>query len=253
MKAFIETMIREAGELAMTYYGTDLEKRTKSSPVDFVTDADVAVGKFITKKIKEQFPDHSIVNEEADKINGSSADTWYIDPIDGTANFAFGVPLWCIMIAYRKDDQTQCGAVYSPTLNEFFWAEKGKGAFRNGVQMHVSDIADFEKAKVYFSIRAKRSSSDQLLKMFMYLYNLGRGNPKRFGTMLGACYTAAGAFDAFANNMAYDFDNMAPLLIAEEAGATVTDATGKPWQPGSDTAVIANPALHKELMQILNN
>lgn len=253
MKDFLLQTIKEAGDLAMSFYGKELHIKTKSSPTDLVTDADVAVSNFITKKIQEKYPDHCIISEEAECINEGSDDVWYIDPIDGTTNYANNIPLWCVMIGYRKNGDTKMSAVYNPVSNQLFFAERGKGAFLNDKKITVSPVDYLDVANVHEVVRKTRSQGDSLFKVLDYLYKIGSPNPKRFGTMLGLCYLAAGAADVIVANCGQDHDFVPPALIAEEAGALVTDIDGNQWKPGKREIICANPILHKKVMEIIHS
>ncbi len=253
MKDFFVQTVKEAGELALSFYGKELHVRTKSDATDLVTDADIAVSNFITKKIQEKYPTHCIISEEAACINEGARDVWYIDPIDGTTNFVHNIPLWCVMIGYRKDGDTKMSAVFNPVSNQLFFAELGKGAFLNDMQIHVSDVDSLEIAQTHMVIKKSGVGSEKLFKVFEYIYNHARATPKRYGTMFSVCHLASGAADAIIMNSGMDHDHVAPVLIAQEAGAVVTNADGENWKPGMRDVIYANPILHKKIMEIIHS
>lgn len=127
MEEFLKTIIREAGEMANTYFARTARTNYsgKSDPDDIVTETDIAVSDFLIKKIHAQFPEHAIVSEELkDEINPGAEYRWVIDPVDGTRNFAAGIPLWGVLIAVQKNDEAILGAAYIPTSDQLFFAKK---------------------------------------------------------------------------------------------------------------------------------
>ncbi|MFH1286772.1 MAG: inositol monophosphatase [Candidatus Magasanikbacteria bacterium] len=256
MNTFLKIIIKEAGDLAKEYFEKGVEHTTKSSPADFVTEADTAVSDFLIERIRSKYPDHNIKSEEQDESTNPGAEyEWVIDPIDGTRNFTMGVPVWCVIIAVLKDGVTQLGAVYNPNSDDLFFAEKEKGAFRNGKQIHVNnadriDYAFANVARAYeggvygdYIDRYRRVNVRLVLETKAWLHN--------YGCMLPACYLASGAVDFMLGNAGMDWDYLAPFLICEEAGAVITDSDGNPWKRGRQDMVIANKDLHPKVMGLL--
>lgn len=237
----------------MSFYGKELHIRTKTDATDLVTDADIAVSEFITKKIQEKFPTHCIISEEAACINEGSDDVWYIDPIDGTTNFAHNIPVWCVMLGYRKNGDTKMAAVYNPVSDQLFFAERGQGAYLNDQRIEVTPTDSLEFANIHMIIKKNASQGDKLFKVLQWMYDHNRATPKRYGTMLSLCYLATGAADIYIQNCVEDHDYVAPTLIAEEAGALATDIAGNKWKPGTKECIYANPILHKKVMEIIHS
>jgi len=255
MQDFLKTIIEEAGVIAKEYFDKGVSHKEKSHAADLVTEADIAVSDFIVKKIQEKYPDHHIKSEElGEEINPGVEYEWVIDPIDGTRNFAMGVPMWCNIISVLKNGEKHLGAVYNPIADHLFFAEKGKGAFLNGKQIHVNNkdtlnyaFGVFTRAYEggiygdYFE-RYRVAGARLVLETTAWMHN--------FGCMLSAVYLASGGADFMMGNAGMDWDYLAPFLICEEAGAVVTDSDGNPWKRGRQDFVVANPDLHPKLLEL---
>lgn len=217
---------------------------------NLVTEADHAADKAICKVIQKEFPSHGIVSEEsAEKVTGSEY-KWIIDPIDGTVNFANGIPICCVSIGLEHNGQMIMGAVYNPIMKEFYFAEKGKGATLNDKKISVSN-----KEKVLTSCLVTGFPYTYLdqpngpLQVFERL--IRRGVPvRRLGSAAtDLCWVAAGRFDGFYEHQLNAWDSAAGFLIVEEAGGKVTDLKGgnySPYQPG---IIATNGAIHDELVE----
>ena len=150
MKEFIETTIKNAGATVLERYKKVDVKYSKSHELDVVTEADLASNEVITGAIKSTFPDHGIVSEEDVHYNADSTDTWYIDPLDGTLNFATHVPFFGIMIAYAKDGVLEHAAVYLPFFDELVYASKGHGVTINGKRGECAREKNWKNSYGYF-------------------------------------------------------------------------------------------------------
>lgn len=238
--------------MAKEYFEAGVERRYKLNIGDLVTDADIAVANFLVAAIHAKYPDHQIHTEEHKvDVNPGAQYEWVIDPIDGTRNFAIGLPMWCILICIQKDGQSHMAAVYNALANELFFAEKGQGAYLNGKKIQVNSVDDLDQA---FGIvtrrlthtthveRYKRAIAKMATDHEIWMHN--------FGTMFGISYVASGGADFFLGNSGFDHDNLAPALICAEAGALVTDSDGNPWTRYRQDMVIANPKLHPKVMEL---
>ena len=256
MQEFLKQTIQEAGAIAKGYFDNGVKSiKTKSSVGDLVTEADVAVSEFIVEKIKKAYPDHTIFSEEVgEKINAGGEYEWVIDPIDGTRNFANGIPFWCTIIAVVRNGETWLGAVYNALSGDLFFAEKGKGAFLNGNKISVNNTQSLDHA---FGIMARANNAgvygDYIERYRVFAVNLTTKTDAwvcNHATMLITCHLASGGADFFAANAGLDWDYLAPALIAEEAGAIVTNSYGEPWTRGRQDIIIANPDLHPKVMAL---
>jgi myo-inositol-1(or 4)-monophosphatase len=138
LKATLLKATEAGGKILQQYFNGSFQIDSKSSVNDLVTEADKQAETAILSAIRETFPDHYILSEEAGEISTPSNTKWIIDPLDGTVNFAHGIPLCCVSIGVEVDGEVILGAVYNPFMNEFFLAEKGQGATLNGKPIHVS-------------------------------------------------------------------------------------------------------------------
>jgi myo-inositol-1(or 4)-monophosphatase len=221
---------------------------------NLVTEADHAAEKAIIATITSEFPDHFILSEETGEIATQSNIKWIIDPIDGTVNFANGIPICCVSIGVEKDGQMILGAVYNPLMNEFYIAERGLGATLNDKKIAVSS-----KAAV---------ASSCLVTGFPYTYLdmphgplqvfeglIRRGIPvRRLGSAaIDLCWVAAGRFDGFYEHHLQAWDSAAGFLIVEEAGGKVTDFDGNNYSPYQPRILATNGKIHSELLDIVNN
>jgi myo-inositol-1(or 4)-monophosphatase len=253
--ADLERLARQAGQILSTGYEKDHQIDYKGV-IDLVTEIDHASESFLLGELQRCFPGHSILAEEAGMIDGTVEHMWFIDPLDGTVNYAHGVPMFCVSIAYAYQGQVMLGAVYDPLRNEMFTAERGQGAWLNGARrLRVSQAADLQRCLLVtgFPYDAWNSKRDNFA-YFVRFAKMTQG-VRRLGTAaLDLCYTAAGRFDGYWEISLKPWDIAAGGLIAEEAGAKVTNVDG-----GSDylyppqSVLVANPALHHQMLEILQS
>ena len=225
--ALLEDIVREAGTIALTYFN-DLKnvEVNKKSPRDFVTAADVAVEEFLKKTLTEKYPEYGFWGEESGQSDNQT-NRWIVDPIDGTHSFSRGQYFWAISVALEINQELIMGAVYAPALNDFYCAELGKGATKNGLAIHVSSIDNLAEAMVATGFACLRSYlEDNNLQRFAKIAQNTTGQ-RRFGSAaVDLCLVADGQVDAFWEQELNLYDVAAGALIAKEAGATLTDFQG---------------------------
>ncbi|MBS1754935.1 MAG: inositol monophosphatase family protein [Ferruginibacter sp.] len=246
----------EAGakELRHFFNNDDLKISNKEGINNWVTEADHAAEKAIIDCIKAQYPNHFILSEEVGEIITNSDTKWIIDPIDGTINFASGIPLCCVSIGVEYNGQMILGAVYNPFINEMFLAEKGKGATLNDKKIHVS-----KKTSVLHSCLVTGFPYTYLdmpngpLQVFEKL--IRKGVPvRRIGSAaIDLCWVAAGRFEGFFEHSLSAWDTAAGYLIVEEAGGKVTDMDGNKYSPYQKKLVATNGLIHNELLDVIHN
>ncbi len=223
----LEQVVREAGTIALTYF-KDLKNVTidKKSPRDFVTAADVAVEAFLKQTLTEKYPEYGFWGEESGK-SANQTNRWIVDPIDGTHSFSKGQYFWSISVALEMNHQLIMGAVYAPALNDYYCAEQGKGAWKNGESIHVSDETSLANSMIATGFACLRSYlTDNNLERFGRVAQQTTGQ-RRFGSAaMDLCLVADGQVDAFWEQELNLYDVAAGALIAREAGATVTDFQG---------------------------
>ncbi len=206
------------------------------------------------KIIKQNFPDHFILSEEAGEIIQDSTYKWIIDPLDGTINFANNIPICAVSIGIERDGKIILGAVYNPFMDEFFFSERGWGATLNDKLIHVSSKTNVEKSCLvtgfpYTYIETPNGP----LQVFEKLIRKGIPVRRLGSAALDLCWVACGRFDAFYEHQLHAWDSAAGFLIVEEAGGKVTDLQGhyyNPYQPG---LVASNGKIHEELLDVINN
>jgi myo-inositol-1(or 4)-monophosphatase len=216
---------------------------------NLVTEADHASERAIISIIREQFPEHFILSEETGSLVQDSTYKWIIDPIDGTVNYAHGIPICCVSIAVEQAGTMILGAVYNPFINEFFFAEKGAGAFLNDQRIHVSTETEVQKSCLVtgFPYTYLDMENGPLTCFERFIR---KGIPvRRLGSAaIDLCWVAAGRFDGFYEHHLQAWDSAAGFLMVEEAGGKVTDFDGVYYSPYQPRLVATNGHIHDELL-----
>src|SRR5205085_1243997 len=258
------TLIRatEAGarELQRFFNGT-FKISNKEGVNNLVTEADHAAERAIIEIISKDFPEHNILSEEAGDViitgrkKGIESEyKWIIDPIDGTVNFANGIPICCVSVGLEHNGSIILGAVYNPNMNEFFFAERGAGATLNDKKIRVSD-----KTEVITSCLVTGFPYTYLdepngpLEVFEKLIRKGIPVRRLGSAAIDLCWVAAGRFDGFYEHKLSAWDSAAGFLIVEEAGGKVTDFKGDQYSPYLPHIVATNGKIHDALLEIINN
>lgn len=252
-----ETLINatEAGARVLEHYFTskNLQISNKEGINNLVTEADHASEKAIMDTIKEQFPDHFILSEEAGEMATGSEYKWIIDPIDGTVNYAHGIPICCVSIGIEHQGSMIMGAVFNPFLKEFYFAEKGAGALLNGELIAVSKETDVNKACLVTGFPyTYLDVPNGPLEVFSRF--IRRGVPvRRLGSAaMDLCWVAAGRFDGFYEHKLQAWDSAAGFLIVEEAGGKVTDFKGTYYSPYQPSILATNGRIHADMLLAIN-
>lgn len=223
----LEIIVRQAGAVAMSYFNNlnELAVNRKSAR-DLVTDADVAVENYLKQALTEQCPEYGFWGEESGQTANQSS-RWIVDPIDGTHSFSRGQYFWGISVALEIEGELVMGAVYGPALDDYYSAEKGRGAWKNGRAIRVSNESDLGKTMVSTGFACLRSYlKENNLQRFCRIAEATTGQ-RRFGSAaLDLCLVADGQVDAYWEQELNLYDVAAGALIAAEAGASVTDFTG---------------------------
>lgn len=244
---------RAGAEQIKKFFNGSFTISHKEGVNNLVTQADFAADKAIREVIKAQFPDHGIVSEEDKEVVSDSGYKWIIDPIDGTINFANGIPICCVSIGLEYKDEMLMGAVFNPIMNEFFFAEKGKGATLNGQKISVSDKADLLTSCMvtgfpYQYLDEENGPLDVFEKF------VRKGIPvRRLGSAaIDLCWVAAGRFDAFFEHQLHAWDSAAGFIIVEEAGGKVTNLKGEKYSPFKFGLIASNGLIHDALVKVVN-
>ena len=246
------TLIKAAeagGKVLKSYFHGEFKVSSKSGINDLVTEADLASEKVIIGIIKESFPDHFILSEEAGEIKMDSEYKWLIDPIDGTVNFANGIPLCCVSIGLERAGEMILGVVYNPVMNEFYFAEKGFGATLNDGKIQVSSKTEVERACLVtgfpYSYLDSINGPLQVFERFVR-----KGVPiRRLGSAaMDLCWVAAGRFDGFYEHKLQAWDSAAGSLIVTEAGGRMSDFEGLAYSPYKHQVLATNGKIHDEML-----
>ncbi len=239
-----------AGKVLQHYYGSHFEISNKEGVNNLVTEADHAAEKEIIEIIRSQFPDHYILSEESGDMPSDSKYKWIIDPLDGTVNFAHGLPICCVSIGVEYAGDMLMGAVYNPFFNEFYFAQKGYGARLNDRIIQVS--AETEVSKACLVTGFPYTYLDQPngpLEVFSRLIRKGVPVRRLGSAAMDLCWVAAGRFDGFFEHKLNAWDSSAGFLIVEEAGGRVSDFSGSTYSPYQPQIVASNGKIHNELLK----
>ncbi|MFI5154661.1 MAG: inositol monophosphatase family protein [Chitinophagales bacterium] len=245
----------EAGARVMQdFFQKTYKVSNKEGVNNLVTEADHASEKVIFETINEEFPGHYILSEEAGEIVTDSNYKWIIDPIDGTINFAHGIPICCVSIGLEQDGEMIMGAVYNPFINEFYFAQKGFVATLNDQIIRVSKERTVDKACLVTGF--PYTYLDQPygpLEVFSKLVRKGIAVRRLGSAAMDLCWVAAGRFDGFYEHKLQAWDSAAGFLIVEEAGGRVTDYKGERYSPYQPHILATNGLIHEELLNVINN
>lgn len=243
------SMAEKAGDIHMKYFRKEgLEQSTKLNDSDVVTIADKESEASIISFIHRHFPLHGIISEESGKEHENREWRWVIDPLDGTTNFAMGLPAFCVSIALEHNKETMVGVVYAPYLGECFYAVKGMGAWLNGNPIHCSDKSELSKAVVATGMPYDRNDNpDNNLAEISRMALCVRGIRRMGSAAIDLCYTAAGLFDAYWELNLNRWDVAAGLLVATEAGVVT-----EPIRTNRNHSILAsNPNLYSEMRKVI--
>ena len=243
----ISEIAREAGALLMGYFHRRVKIEYKGD-VDLVTEADRQSEALILSRIREQWPSHDVMGEEGSRIQTGSDYLWYIDPLDGTTNFAHGFPVFCVSIALEHKGTRVAGAVFDPTRDELFAAELGRGAYLNHNRIAVSKIDNLAECLVATGFPShKRHKNPNIF--FYHQITLRTHGVRRAGSAaLDLCSVAAGRVDGFWEFNLNPWDTAAGVLIAEEAGGRVSRFDGSYFQIDSRETLASNGLVHNALL-----
>ena len=241
----------QAGEILLRYLGNVKDIRKKGR-IDLVTEADTASEARIIEIIKASFPNHGILAEESGHRPQQDSYTWIIDPLDGTVNFAHGLPFFGISIALVSDQTTLLGLVFNPLGNELFYAEKSGGAFLNHRKIAVSNTDTLVESLVCTGFPYDlKSDFENLTRRFNQCLKSVQGMRRLGSAALDLCYLACGRFDGFWEQNLAVWDFAAGALIASEAGAVVSEYSGASHTLSSKTILATNGLIHSEMIRIL--
>jgi len=240
----------EAGEIIQSYFNGTFKIDHKEGINNLVTEVDKLAETRIIEIIKKYFPSHAIISEEIGELKKDSPYQWIIDPIDGTVNFAHAIPICCVSIGLKHGDDMLLGAVYNPMMDELFLAEKGKGATLNGKPISVSKKSEFKTACLVTGFPYTwPDSKEHPIKVFERFILEGIPVRRLGSAALDLCWVACGRFDGFWEYNLSAWDVAAGYLIVHEAGGTVTNFEGAPYNVFDRETLATNGLIHEEMLR----
>jgi myo-inositol-1(or 4)-monophosphatase len=250
MANFLDAAIeiaREAGEVLMAHRGVAFELKGEH---DLVTAADRASEKLVIQRLKQRFPEHGIYAEEGGRAALESPLRWYIDPLDGTTNFAHGYPMWNVTLALAKNEEVIAGVVYDPLNRELFAAERGAGARLNGAPIHVGKAPNLNESLVSTGFPSRRRHQNVNIHFYYQLAMLTHGVRRSGSAAIDLAYTACGRIEAFWEFGLNPWDMAAGTLLVEEAGGAVSGMRGEALDLHGKYLLADNGLIHDEIVRL---
>ena len=248
----LERLARQAGSILRAGYEKEHQVAYKGV-IDLVTEIDRQSEEYLLGEIRRDFPEHNILAEESGGSRGDGHQ-WYIDPLDGTVNYAHHIPIFCVSIAYASNGTLNLAAVYDPMRDEMFTAVRGQGAHLNGRPLRTSNATELQKSLLVtgFPYDVWDSEFDNF-ENFVHFAKRSQGVRRLGSAALDLCYVAAGRFDGFWELALQSWDVAAGGLICEEAGARITNVFGQPDFISPPQSVLATaPGIHAKMLSELS-
>lgn len=253
---FLETAIEavtRAGELQISRFGSQVRIEKKGA-IDLVTEIDLEVERMFRALIAERFPDHDVLAEEMGQTRSGARCRWVFDPLDGTTNYAHGIPIFCSTVALEVDEVPTVAAVFDPNRRELFTADRGVGAWLNGEPLHVSQAKTLIDAVLVtgfpYDIR-EPWRMQEILALFTGFLGQARAIRRLGSAAIDLCWVAAGRMDGFWEQALQPWDVMGGALIVQEAGGHVTGLDGAPWDAHKGNVLASNGHVHEEMLRIV--
>ncbi|HXS35653.1 MAG TPA: inositol monophosphatase family protein [Flavipsychrobacter sp.] len=244
---------KEAGRIIHNYFQGTFKIENKDGINNLVTEVDKLSETRIIEIIKRYYPEHAIISEEIGELKKDSPYQWIIDPIDGTVNFAHAIPICCVSIAIKHNDDLLFGAVYNPMMNELFFAEKGRGATLNGMPISVSKKKEFRTACLVTGFPYKwPQNSEHPIKVFERFILEGLPVRRLGSAALDLCWVACGRFDGFWEYNLNSWDIAAGYLIVQEAGGRITNFEGHIYNVFDKETLATNGLIHEEMLTLIH-
>ncbi len=241
--------VREAGEVVMARFPGDKDISYKEGRSNVVTDVDLLAEEKIIAILRREYPDHGIMTEESEDIASQSPYTWIVDPIDGTRNYAYGIPHFCVALALACGEEIVLGVIYDPVREELFRAEKGSGAYLNDAPIAVSDRQSLSVSLAAFDLGYDPDIGQKMLKVAGGLWPEVAAVRVMGSAALGLAYVACGRLDLYFHFSLYPWDLAAGIVLIGEAGGAVTEMEGQPVSIHSRTVVAANRKIHRDFVK----
>jgi myo-inositol-1(or 4)-monophosphatase len=252
---------REAGALLREFFAQGVATEYKGD-VDLVTAADRTSEKLIRERLAEAFPEHGVFGEEGTRERMEGEFRWYVDPLDGTTNFAHGFPQFCVSMgleqrpagtALDQDGTIVAGVIYDPMRDELYTAERGRGAWLNGKPMHVSRIEDLAESLVSTGFPSRKRHDSPNVHFYQEFTLRSHGVRRAGSAALDLAYVACGRLEAFWEFNLNPWDTAAGILLVEEAGGLLTDFAGGAFQLNSREVLVSNGRIHAEMVALFKD
>lgn len=241
-----------AGDILRTGFGSSFTSRSKEGRHNLVTEFDLRCEETIISMLRLATPDAGFLAEESGLSDSDGTLTWVIDPLDGTVNFAHGIPIFCVSIAATFNGVPVCGVIHNPLLNETFTAIAGGGAFLNGTKLQVSTTPSVADSILVTGFPYNVNENPrQCIEQFSTIIRKGLPVRRLGSAALDLAYTAAGRFDGYWEVALHAWDMAAGVLMVQEAGGTVSHYDGESFHLGHNSIVATNGRIHNELVDIL--
>jgi myo-inositol-1(or 4)-monophosphatase len=248
----LELIMRAAGDIVLSYMSQAQQlTRMHKEGNGFATQADIASEEFLIEQLHKLLPEAGFIAEESGSSNTNSSLQWVIDPLDGTTNFSQGLPYFCISVALTKDSVPIIAAIYQPLLNEFFYAQQGKGAWLNGQRIQVSTATKLEDAVVAVGLSYLRRPRGPLLGVLSTIAKKTFAVRNFGAAALDLAYVACGRLDGvFFTHLSW-WDVAAGILLIQQAGGQISDFSGESITPSYVSCVAGSPIIYQGLIKEL--
>lgn len=253
-----QQIAREAGTLLREFYSRGVATEFKGD-VDIVTEADRASERLITERLRATFPQHGIYGEEGTRQGMDAEFRWYVDPLDGTTNFAHGFPYFCVSmgleqrapgLSQHEDGTIVAGVIYEPLRDEMFVAERGRGAYLNGRRFHTSRCTQLQEALLATGFPSHKRHESPNIHFYHELTLRTHGLRRAGAAAIDLAYTACGRLDGYWEFNLNPWDTAAGSLLVEEAGGTMSRFDGSPFRLDSKEILATNGHIHTELREV---
>jgi myo-inositol-1(or 4)-monophosphatase len=225
--------------------------KERSTAKEAVTRYDKEVDRLIIEEIRKYYPHHSLLTEESGYLQDDPDWLWIVDSLDGTGDFANFNPFFSVCLALMHKGELLLGAVYAPAIDEFCFAEKGKGAYLNGVKIHVSDVSGLSQSYIFYcegGDKNRTRTGELLQKVYTEVTDI-----RKLGSAgLETAWVAAGKGEAYFTTRIEPWDVAPGVLLVQEAGGKVSDFRGNPWQPETGDLLFSNEKLHEGILNLLS-
>ena len=252
-KELIQSLTRKAGDTLMKHFRQDwdlLKERTTAK--EAITKYDKEVDSLIVEQIKRHYPDHSLLTEESGFLEGVPDWLWIVDSLDGTGNFANFNPFFSVCIALMHQSKLLLGAIYAPAIDEFYFAERGQGAYLNGTRIQVSNVSSLGRSYILCCEGGDKNrgrTGELLHRVYPHVTDI-----RKLGSAgLETAWVAAGKREAYFTTRIDPWDVAPGVLLVQEAGGKVSDFRGNPWKPQTSDLLFSNKKLHNKILHLLSS